>query len=243
MLPEQVVVQERQLDGVADELDLAVEAADVVVVDVGDLFEDELFDLALLDALVGVAGARLDHDRVPGAQRLVHQRVRQEHDALLVGVAGDQRPVRRAALGLDELLERHDLADALVVEHLDDVHGVVEQDFLAAFELVGVDGRGERDTELPPGREDVDGAVLTGSQEHAVAGRRLCEPVDLLFQRDDLLAGLLEGRHEPFVLLRHPVDLGLRGGEPLFQNVNVSGRFGESTASRGQFLLELFDLS
>jgi hypothetical protein len=47
-------VQERQLDGVADLLDLPGQATDVGVVDVGDLFEDELLDLALGDPLVGV---------------------------------------------------------------------------------------------------------------------------------------------------------------------------------------------
>ena len=45
VLVEQLRVQERQLDGVADRLDLALEAADVLVADVGDLLEDELLDL------------------------------------------------------------------------------------------------------------------------------------------------------------------------------------------------------
>lgn len=44
---EQVLVEERQLDGVTDLLDLPAEAADVVVVDVGNLFEDEILDLGL----------------------------------------------------------------------------------------------------------------------------------------------------------------------------------------------------
>ena len=45
VLVEQVRVEVRQLDRVLDLLDLVVEAADVVVGDVGDLFEDELLDL------------------------------------------------------------------------------------------------------------------------------------------------------------------------------------------------------
>ena len=47
VLVEQLGVQERQLHGVADRLDLALEAADVLVADVGDLLEDELLDLFL----------------------------------------------------------------------------------------------------------------------------------------------------------------------------------------------------
>ncbi len=45
MLEEQLGVQVRQLDRVADLLDLAVEAADVGVADVGDLLKHQLLDL------------------------------------------------------------------------------------------------------------------------------------------------------------------------------------------------------
>ena len=47
-------MQERQFDRIANGLDLPGQPADVGVVDVGDLFEDELLDLALRDALVHV---------------------------------------------------------------------------------------------------------------------------------------------------------------------------------------------
>jgi hypothetical protein len=49
VLHEQVGVQVGQLDGVADRLDLAGQAADVGVVDVRDLFEDQVLDLGLGD--------------------------------------------------------------------------------------------------------------------------------------------------------------------------------------------------
>ena len=57
VLGEQLLVQEGQLDSVADRLDLALQAADLGVVDLGDLFEDELLDLGFRDALVGEPGA------------------------------------------------------------------------------------------------------------------------------------------------------------------------------------------
>ena len=67
VLPEQLGVQERQLDGVSDRLDLPGQPADVAVVDVRNLFEDQLLDLALRDPLVGVRRPRLEQERVTDA--------------------------------------------------------------------------------------------------------------------------------------------------------------------------------
>ena len=47
MLGEQVLVDERQLDGVGDLLDLLVQAAHVLVGDVGHLLEHQLLDLGI----------------------------------------------------------------------------------------------------------------------------------------------------------------------------------------------------
>src|SRR3712207_6878202 len=58
VLAEQVGVQERQLDGVADLLDLQGQPTDVAVVDVADPLQDELLDLALGDPLVDRSEAR-----------------------------------------------------------------------------------------------------------------------------------------------------------------------------------------
>ena len=65
---EEVGVEVGQLDGVADHLDLGAQAADLVVVDVGDLFEDEFLDLGLGDPLVDVPGAGLEQQGVAGAE-------------------------------------------------------------------------------------------------------------------------------------------------------------------------------
>ena len=156
MLAEQVGVQERQLHRVADLLDLRGQAADVAVVDVGHLLEDELLDLALRDPLVGVRRARLDQQRVAGAQRRVEQRVGEVDDPLLVGVRDDQRPVA----ALEDLLEHDDLAGPLEAERVHDVERVVEQDLLAAPQLVDLDARRDRHPQLAAAGEDVDRAVL-----------------------------------------------------------------------------------
>ena len=56
VLLEQLRVQERELDGVADRFDLSAQPADVLVGDVGDLLQDELLDLLLRQLLEDVTG-------------------------------------------------------------------------------------------------------------------------------------------------------------------------------------------
>ena len=90
VLLEQVAVEVRQLDRVLDHLDLLVEAADVVVGDVGDLFEHELFDLGPRQLLEQQARAAFHQQVVAGAQLLVQQLVGELAHALFVGAADDQ---------------------------------------------------------------------------------------------------------------------------------------------------------
>ena len=59
-------------------------------------------------------------------------------------------------------------------------------------QVVDVDVGADGDPQLAAAGEDVDRAVLVGAEEDAEAGRRLGEPVDLLLQRDDLVAGLAQ---------------------------------------------------
>ncbi len=101
VLVEELGVEVRQLDRVLDRVDLVVEAADVVVGDVGDLFEHQLLDLGPGDALDEQAGAAVHQEVVAGAELLADQRRRQLAHALLVGPADDQR----AVLALEDLLE------------------------------------------------------------------------------------------------------------------------------------------
>ena len=198
MLLEQLGVQVGQLDGVADRVDLADEAADLGVVDVGDLFEDELLDLGLRHPLVDVAGPAVEQQRVAGAGQLGAQRLGEAYDALLVGVGDDQGAL---AVG-EQLLEHHHLADLLEVERGDDVEGLVEHDLLATQQVVEVDGRADVDPQLATAGEHVDRVVLVAGQEGAEAGRRLRQPVDLLLELHDLVAGLAQRLGQPLVLAR-----------------------------------------
>ena len=224
VLAVELLVQERQFDGVADLLDLPAQAADVVVADVGHLFEHQILDLGLGDALERVSGLGVDQQRVAGAQlaRPIvvvvvlgstssgqelggHQRLGQPDDALLVGVADHERAV---AVG-EDLAQRADLADRFEVARLDDRQRLVEADGLALLQRLGVDVRRARQPHLAAGGEHVDGVVLLHGQQHAVTARRLTQPVDLLAERQQLLTGLLEGFHQLGVSGRKRVDPGL----------------------------------
>ena len=108
MLDEQVAVQPRELEGVGVLLDLVVEAADVLIGDVGHLLEDELFDLRAGQALEQQTGAGIHQQRVARPQLLADERRRQLDHPLLVGAAHDHRPML-----VEQLLEGDDLAGQL----------------------------------------------------------------------------------------------------------------------------------
>jgi hypothetical protein len=239
VLLEELGVQVRQLDGVADLLDLAHQPADVGVVDVRHLFEDQLLDLGLGDALVDVVGAGVEQDGVAGAQRRAAKRCRDPHDALLVGVRDHQGPV---AVGQD-LLQHHDLADLLELESGDDVEGLVEHDLLAALQLLGVDVGADVDPQLAAAGEDVDGPVVVGREVGPEAGRRLGEPVDLLLEGHDLVAGLAQGRHQALVLRGQGRDGGLHVGEALLEEPGRLRRVEEPSAQLCDLCLEVADLA
>src|SRR4051794_25278096 len=243
VLAEQVGVQERQLDGVADLLDLPGQAADVAVVDVGDLLEDELLDLALGDPLVDVARARLEQQRVAHPQRLVGQRVGEVDHALLVGVPDDQRPLGDPVDRLQQLLEHDHVAGLLEAARLDDVHRLVEHDLLAVLEVLELDVGRDGDAQLAAAGEDVDGAVLVLGQVDAVAGRGLTEPVDLLLERDQLLACLAQGRGELVVALRQERRATLGLGQALLEHPHLAGAVGHLAAQEADLLLEVGDLT
>ena len=185
-------------------------------------------------ALVRVGRAALEQQRVAGAQRLPAQDVGEEDDALLVGVADDQR----AVAALEDLLEHDDLAGPLVAARGDDVHRLVEHDLLAVPQLLERDLRRDGDAQLAAGGEDVDGAVLERLEEHAVAARRLGEPVDLLLEGDHLLARLAQRLREAVVAVVQRGDAGLRLGETVLEHAHVARRLGDLAAQQFDFLLE-----
>ncbi len=231
-------MQVGQLDRVADLLDLVGQTADLPVVDVGDLLEDQVLDLRLRDDLVHVAGAGLQQERVAGAQREAAQRLGEPHHPLLVGVPGDQG----ALAVLQDFLEGDDVADALEGHRVDDVERLVEHHLLAAPQLVEVDARADVDPQLAAAGEDVCGAVLVLAEEGAESGRGLSQPVHFLLEGHDLVAGLSQGGGEPFVLGGRAGQIGLELDDPLFEDSRIARRVGELAAQDGDLLLEVREL-
>jgi hypothetical protein len=99
-----------------------------------------------------------------------------------------------------QLLEHDDLADGLVTLGDDDVERLVEHNLLAGLELVQVDVGADVDPHLAAAGEDVGGVVLARGEEDAETGWRLCQPVDLLLERHDLVAGLAQRRCQALIL-------------------------------------------
>lgn len=238
MLLEQVRVEVGELDRVADRFDLVAQAADLLVADVRDLFEDEFFDLALGHDLVDVAGAGFEEQGVAGSDGDVQQRLGEPYHPFLVGV-----PEHQGAFAvLEDLLEGDDVADALVLHGLDHVERFVEHDFLAAPQFFELDAGADVHPELAAPGEDVGGAVLVGGEEDAEAGRWLGEPVDFLLEGHDLVAGLTERVGQSLVLCGDAGQIGLQLDDPLFENPRVSRRVGELASQDGDLLLKVGDL-
>ena len=135
MLGEQVLVEERQLDGVGDLLDLVVEPADVVVGDVRHLLEQQVLDLGTRQLLEQQVRSRIEAHRVAAAQVDAAEGVGQLAHPLLVGPPDDER----THAVLHELLDRDHLAGVLGVAGEDDVEALVEDDLAAPLEQVVVD--------------------------------------------------------------------------------------------------------
>jgi hypothetical protein len=236
VLAEELRVQERQLHGVADLLDLAEQPADVLVGDVGHLLQHEVFDLGLRDTLVGVAGLGVDQQGVAGLERDERRVVGRQgerrgepHHALLVRVPHHERTAGEAVRGRlgQHLAQAADLADALEVAGLDDREGLVETHGLPAAQHVGLDRRGDRDAHAAPGGEHVDGLVGEPGQEDAVPAGRLRQPVDLLAERDELGPRLLEGLGQLLVAAAQLRDTAGGLGEPLLEDADVPRGLGD----------------
>lgn len=167
VLLEEVRVEVRELDRVADQFDLVAQTADLVVVDVRDLFENELLDLALGDHFVDVAGPGFEQEGVAGADGDVQEGLGEPHHPFLVGVPDDQG----ALAVLEDLLEGDDVPGPLEFHGLDHVERLVEHHFLASTEAFELDAGADVHPELAAPGEDVAGVVLVRLQEDTETGR------------------------------------------------------------------------
>src|SRR5437667_9968190 len=213
-----VGVQIRELDRVLDGLDLIAQTADVVVADIGNFLEAEIFHLSLRQSLEKIAALRIEQQMVSSLQTMRAQRLGDDADLLFVGAEGDE-----GALGVELLLEDDDLALDLVAGGLDDVEAFVQHQLLAGLDRLRLDRRMQVDLHLASLRENVDRAVVVRRQIDAVRRRRRAELVDFLFERGDLLARLIEGVDQLFVLIERLHELTVGLAQLVFDHHEVLG--------------------
>ena len=198
-----------------------VEAADVVVGDVGHLFEHELLDLGPGQLLEQQARPRSpsaacrrrgasrrcsasasSHTRSSSARPTISARVPSSRTSLRVTTS----PVTLAAAG----------------QH--DVERLVEHDLGPRSSVVVVELGVQRHPHLAAAGEHVDGAVVVAAEQRAVGGRRLGELVDLFAQRGDVLARLAQGVGQLLVLGHGLGELALGLEQALLERAHALGR-------------------
>ena len=194
VLAEQLGVQERQLDGVADLLDLPEQATDVGVVDVGHLLQHEVLDLGLGHPLVGVARLGVDQQRVARLERESGSSVSNSGAARQTTRSSSACPTTSARPPVPSAAPRAARRPRRRARSRRASTTVSASFSRTVWPLRSVDrvdrGR-DRDPHAPAGGEHVDRLVGEPREEDAVAARRLGEPVDLLAERDELAARLL----------------------------------------------------
>ena len=238
MFGEQVVIQERELDRVGDLFDLVVEATDVGVADVGDLFEQQVLDLGPWQLLEQQVRAHIEAEVVAAADVHAADRVGEFADPLLVATPDDDD----AHTVVHHLLHRDDLTGDLGGPRQHDVEALVEDDFRTAVEELVIDVGMQRDAHLAAAREDVDRVVVVLADDDAVRGRRLRELVDLVAQRGDVLARLAQRVGQLLVLADRLGELTLRLEQPFLEGVDATGRIGESRSQVRDLLDQRCDL-
>src|SRR6476659_7011878 len=239
MLVEKLLVQERQLDGVADSLDLVAQAADQVVVDIRYLFQHQLFHVQLRNPLVREMHPTIDQQRISGAQMLIMKPIGEADDAFLIPVADDQR----AITVLEHLLEQYDFADLIELEDLHYVHRLVDHDLLARGQCFKINIRTHADPHLAAGRVDVRGIVLMPGEENCEGRWGLGEPVDLALQGHDLITRFTQRRRETLIVGSGSSRIRPSISQPTLQHGDVMGMGSDPIPEPIELVFERTNLS
>ena len=237
MLVEQLRVEERQLDRVADQVDLALEAADVLVADVGDLLQDELLDLFAREQLGDHDRPRVEQRGVAGPQARVQELSGHVGDVLVVAATEHDRTV-----GAEPVFDLHDLAGAVGRQDLDHVQGFVQQELRPRLHLLRVDVGRRQDAHLAPRGDDVHRPVVVRAEEHAERRGRLAELLDLFGEGADPLALPPQGVGELLVLLGGARELVAGLDQLLFEDGDLARRARETAAEQADLLFQEFHL-
>ena len=100
--------------------------ADLVVADIGNFFQDQLFAFRLRELLDHASGSRIVQKMIPDAQALLQDRLAELSDLLLIKMECHQYTVF-----IEEASELDDLALNIEPPRLNDVEGLVQNDFLS----------------------------------------------------------------------------------------------------------------
>lgn len=125
---------EGQFDSVFDLFDLVGQSADVLVGDVGDLFEQQRGDLGLLDDLQRVMGPGVDDDGIADAQSCVDEAGGEGEDLLVIAGSSDED-----ALGVDELTDVDDRPHGRELAGADDDEALGQEHIGSGAQGLGFD--------------------------------------------------------------------------------------------------------
>ena len=196
-------MEEGQLDGVADGLDLVGEAADLREGRVGHLLEDEVGDLRALDLLEDQLGLEVDEHVIAGVQRDIGQGPGAAQHALVVGGHLHQHA------GIGEVLEDgHETPGVLARRGLDHDEGLVQAQLVAGHQRLEVEVGARGQAQAAPVVEHVHGGALGTAQERRVRVGRISDALEIRLHLHDLRPRRAQARDQAVVLGRELLELG-----------------------------------
>ena len=116
MLKEKAGVKEWQLNRVSDGFDLRTQTANIVIRDIRDIFEHEVFDLGAREFLERDFVRSIDPHGITRAQHLAAKCIADRYDSFLVCPTADH-----TAVDPEHLDDRHDRASLLSTAHHHDI--------------------------------------------------------------------------------------------------------------------------
>ena len=223
-----------QLHGIGDQLDLCIQAADVLIGDIRHFFEQQIVDFGPWQALEHDVGSNIEQQVVARSQRLIPQISGEFHDSFLVGAACDQGPEPV----FEHLIEGHHLARGVGTARQHDVVGLVEHDFAALNELRFGEVRVQGDAHLAAAGVHICRAVVVAGQERSICRGRLGQLVHFFSQRGDVLSRLTQ-RVGQLLVLRHrcgQLPLGLE--QALFERADSCGGVSQLAPKQSDLFFE-----
>ena len=194
-------MQERQFDGVPDLLDLAGQAADVGVVDVRGLLQQQVGQVAARHDLEGEPDLAVGQQR-HARTKLAHVAGEGQHDVLVRG------PADQHAGLVQPFFEHHHLAGQRAARDPHQQHRLVEQHRRPRTKRLGRHVRAQRDPQQPAADGHVRHPLGRQPQQRGQGERRPGQLVQLGAKAQQALPRLAQGLVQLLVLLRQRPGVG-----------------------------------